>query len=121
MCRAKRSGNTMIVSSASEPQISVRGPAPAFVTPRRRAPLAGIFAADLANNELLAPRDRQGLVDAAQQDFPMSVAFSAHVSLKSAVCLARNKAVAVHTNKALPNSSSSLVSDSSSRYSRSAV
>src|SRR5215469_1569154 len=91
----------MIVSSASEPQISVRAPRPAFVTPPRRAASAGIFAADLANDELLPPRDRQGLVDAAQQDFPVSVAFGAHVSLKSTDCLARNKAVAVHTNKAL--------------------
>src|SRR5215831_4791100 len=81
MCRAKRSGKTMIVSIASEPQISTRGgplrPGPESAVIARSAarvwqrseiswlarPLAavGAAAADLAHDVLLPARDGKRL------------------------------------------------------------
>src|SRR5215470_1719900 len=102
MCRANRSGNTMIVSSASEPQISVRAAPRPLTRPALPAVLTGIFAANLAHDELLTPRDRQGLSDAAQEDLPMRVTFGTDVPLETANRLPRNEAVAMHADEARP-------------------
>src|SRR6202521_387634 len=92
MCRAKRSGNTMMVSSASEPQMSVRG---ADLTE------SGIvLTADIADNELLAPRYRQGLGHVAQEHFPVRIALGAHVSLEAADRVARHQAISMHADEA---------------------
>src|SRR6185369_7493240 len=125
MCREKRSGNTMIVSRASDPQISVRG---AILGSRKglldreskprllrqavsRADrefdreVAGSsrrLAADFAHDELLPARHRQRLGDAAQQDFPVRVAVGADAALESPDRFARDQAIAMDANEALP-------------------
>src|SRR5256886_16572232 len=92
MCRAKRSGNAMMVSSASDPQINVRGAG--------RAESGIVLAADLADDELLAPRHGQRLGHVAQQHFPVRIALGAHVSLEAANRIARHQAIAVHAYEA---------------------
>src|SRR6266498_2362399 len=91
MCRAKRSGNTMMVSSASDPQISVRG--------ADRTKSGIVLAADLADDELLAPRHRQRFGHVAQEHFPMRIALGAHVSLEAANCIARHEAISMHAHE----------------------
>src|SRR5678815_587584 len=122
MCREKRSGNTMIVSRASDPQISVRGailsrgkglrdrqskPRRAATRPDRQldCDVAGSsrrLAPDFAHDELLPARHRQRLRDAAQQDFPVRVAVGADAALESPDRFARDQAVAMDSNEALP-------------------
>src|SRR5258706_4796564 len=92
MCRAKRSGNTMMVSSASDPQMSVRG---------ADRPESGIvLAADLADDELLAPRHRQRLGHVAQEHFPVRIAVGANVSLEAADRVAGHEAISMHAHEA---------------------
>src|SRR5678816_3025926 len=69
MWRAKRSGNTMMVSYASEPQINVRLDMRGILRSGGFAP-ALIFASDLADDRLLAARHRQSLRDALEQHLP---------------------------------------------------
>src|SRR5205809_2857894 len=92
MCRAKRAGNTMMVSSASDPQINVRGAG------RTESGIA--LAADFADDELLAPRHRQRLRHVAQKHFPMRIALGAHVSLEAANRIARHQAIAMDAHEA---------------------
>src|SRR6185436_20347416 len=60
------------------------------------------LAADFAHDELLPARHRQRLGDAAQQDFPVRVAVSADAALESPDRFARDQAIAMDANEALP-------------------
>src|SRR4051812_38191471 len=82
MWRPKRSGNTMMVSTAMEPQTSVRvlgmmrgafrAKGRAAVSPLGATRRSGL-AADLAHDVLLSPRHRQRFFDVAQLDLPVRV------------------------------------------------
>ena len=148
MCRAKRSGNTMMVSKASEPQISVRmvdhadravgsgevqrrgsvaDRAPRSAGARRAAASsvaavavsADDFAADLADDRIAG-----GATPAASRRRRAAALPSARRRRRSTrrskprIASRATRQLRCTRTKRAPNSSSSWVSDSSSRYSR---
>src|SRR5688572_4551152 len=60
------------------------------------------FPADLPHDELLAPRHRQRLGHAVQQDFPMRVAVVVHAALEAPDEIAGHQAIAVDAHEAVP-------------------
>ena len=155
MCRAKRSGNTMIVSNASEPQISVRmgrigrtadgarraakcsAAASLWRADERRASGVACVPADfrcLTRPRRSWPRGRSRGRCTAGAATPATIRRCRAAALPNAHRHRRSHARSkprmksratrqlrcTRTNRA-PNSSSSRVSDSSSRYSRCAV
>src|SRR6185437_4370197 len=122
--RANRSGNTMMVSNASEPQIRVRigagagrdraqcSAAMAQPSPTMRERVVRLrakrlrrrgavhrFASDFTDDVLLASRHRQRLGDAVQQHFPVRIAVVVRAPLESADEIARDEAVAMHADE----------------------
>ena len=122
MWRAKRSGNTMMVSNASEPQINVRmeppeatGNAESTATARavaatendecrasgRQAACPFIASRPMSRTTNCWRRDTgSGFDDAVQQHFPVRVAVVVDAPLEAADVVARDEAIAVDADEA---------------------
>ena len=91
---------------------------PPFNFPDHPPKSGGSLAPHFAHDELLAPRDRQRLRHAGEQDLPVRVAVVVHAALEAAYVVTRGEAVPMDAHEPRSDSVSSLVNDSSSRYSR---
>src|SRR5207244_3340961 len=94
MCRANRSGNTMMVSNASDPQISVRA-----ALMLRRLQSRRRLAAYFANDELLPAGHGQRFGYVTQQNFPVRVAVGRDAALEATNRLTGDEAITMDAHE----------------------